>query len=91
MCLRGCISALSKVHFHFCDGSINAEKFTEISQLPGLYIDTGSQLGLKEWINFMIKIASYESMLTRKTKKDGSRRPVWGSFWNYIKLNVNND
>ena len=27
----GCISALGKAHFHFCDG-INAEKFTEILQ-----------------------------------------------------------
>ena len=32
MMVWGCISALGKAQFHFCDGSINAEKFTEILQ-----------------------------------------------------------
>lgn len=42
----------------------------------------------KEWVNIMIKTASYEFMLYKLNNRDGTTAPEWEPFWYYITLTV---
>lgn len=42
--------------------------------------------GLKEWVDAMIKTASYERMLNRINMVKKGKAPAWDNFWSYITL-----
>ena len=42
----------------------------------------------KEWVNMMIKTASYECMLYKLNTRDGTTAPDWEPFWSYITITV---
>ena len=41
---------------------------------------------LKEWVNSMIKTASYELMLNRMNNRNKNKASIWDLFWIHITL-----
>ena len=47
--------------------------------------------GKKEWVNYMIKTDSYDSMLIRRNDGNHTKGPTLGAFWNHVSLAKNPD
>lgn len=46
---------------------------------------------VKEWVNMMIRMASYECMLYKLNNKDSTAISVWENFWSYITVSQYGD
>ena len=83
---KGQISDLSKDRFSVIMVGVSVAARTILKH----WKDPGTPQ-FKEWVNLMIKTASYECVLYKVNNRDGTTASIWESFWSHITVNQDDD